>query len=268
MSENISNNNQNQKDKEHSSEREYGNGRFLSSSRFIMIRKLETGSRYKDGNLKWYMVNEQKNMNQELEKKSQSGSESLPCEIITIVSGKGGTGKTFIAACLAYALKQAKRRVCLIDTDFATQGLSLFILGTAAEHGTSRGIKEENSLYHMVKKWGNNFEKLPVPLDADREDDKDHGVSYKIIISNKQFYDRRLSLGIETEAQIAKTLLNESMGEVTDKFRENYRSLIKSLFYQMSTSGKFDYMGAWKGKGSLRWKLFMLISDLGVLGSG
>ena len=58
MSENISNNNQNQKDIEHSSEREYGNGRSLSSpSRFIMIRKLETGSRYKDGNLKLHMVN-------------------------------------------------------------------------------------------------------------------------------------------------------------------------------------------------------------------
>jgi MinD-like ATPase involved in chromosome partitioning or flagellar assembly len=169
-------------------------------------------------------------------------SELSQCEVIAVVSGKGGTGKTFIAACLAYALQNAGKRVCLIDTDFATQGLSLFILGRAAERGSSHGLQEENSLYHMVAKWGPKSRGLPVPMEADRRGKKDHGLSYPIIISNKQFYDKRYSLGVEAEAKIAEGLLKESMSEVTDKFRKNYRSLLKSLFEKMRSSGDYDYI--------------------------
>ena len=50
-------------------------------------------------------------------------------EIIAIASGKGGTGKTLIAASLGYALKRAGHRVLMIDTDTGTDGLSLFLLG-------------------------------------------------------------------------------------------------------------------------------------------
>ena len=180
-------------------------------------------------------------MNNMAEDQRKEG-ELCPCEVIAVVSGKGGTGKTFITACLAYALQNAGKRVCLIDTDFTTQGLSLFILGRAAESGRSRGLQEENSLYHMVAKWGQKSNGLPVPMEADRGGKKDHGLSYTIIISNKQFYDQRYSLGIEAEAKIAKGLLKESMSEVTDKFRENYRSLLKSLFDELSSSGKYDYI--------------------------
>lgn len=164
-----------------------------------------------------------------------------PCEIITMVSGKGGTGKTLFVACLAYALQEAGQRVCLVDTDLATQGLSLFILGPGAERGTSR-LKEENSLFHMVRQWGEDSRQLPVPKEADRGDNEDHGTSYQLIISNKQFYDKRLSLGVTEERKAAETLLNESMGEVSDEFRANYRVVIKSLFEKLSQSGHYDYV--------------------------
>lgn len=89
---------------------------------------------------------------------------------------------------------------------------------------------------------GGKSNELPVPMDADRGGDTDHGISYPIIVSNKQFYDRRYSLGIEAEAQVAKGLLRESMGEVTDEFRKHYRLLIKSLFRELSRSRKYDYI--------------------------
>ncbi len=164
---------------------------------------------------------------------------SSKCETISIASGKGGTGKTFIVTCLAYSLQNAGQRVCLIDTDFATQGLSLFILGRGAERGISKLI-EENSLYHMVQNWNKSSGKLPTPKEADRS--YDHGISYKIILSNKQFYDRSLSLGVKQEAKIARSILNESMGETSNQFRNNYRLLIRSLIQNLAESDNYDYI--------------------------
>lgn len=161
------------------------------------------------------------------------------CEAISIVSGKGGTGKTFIVACTAYALQNSGQRVCLIDTDFATQGLSLFILGRGAERGVST-LVEENSLYHMVQKWNESSGILPMPKKVDRI--RDHGMRYQIILSNKQFYDRRLSLGVKKEAKLAQSILSESMGETSDLFRNNYRFLIRTLINKLVESDSFDYI--------------------------
>jgi MinD-like ATPase involved in chromosome partitioning or flagellar assembly len=172
---------------------------------------------------------------------SNSSISKKNCETISIVSGKGGTGKTFLVACLAYALQKADQRVCLIDTDFSTQGLSLFILGPGAERGVSK-IENANSLYHMVMDWQDEKSPLPIPKQVDRISNEDHDANYQIIISNIQFYDRRLSLGIEEETAEAKKLLGESMGEETDAFRSKYRGLIKSLIRQLTESNEFDYI--------------------------
>ncbi|MDP6667301.1 MAG: P-loop NTPase [Dehalococcoidia bacterium] len=50
-------------------------------------------------------------------------------EIIAVCSGKGGTGKTVIASCLGYALSSTGHSTLYVDTDTATDGLSLFLLG-------------------------------------------------------------------------------------------------------------------------------------------
>ena len=172
--------------------------------------------------------------------KSDSASQMpINCEAISIVSGKGGTGKTFIAVCLAYSLQNAGHRVCLIDTDFATQGLSLFLLGKGAERGVS-SLKETQSLYHMTQAWNRSKGKLPEPKSADRS--YDHGMEYQIILSNKQFYDRRLSMGINEEAEKARAILKESMGETSDEFRKNFRILMRLLVQKLSESGQFDYI--------------------------
>jgi MinD-like ATPase involved in chromosome partitioning or flagellar assembly len=67
---------------------------------------------------------------QDLPDQSMS-TESKPPEIIAIASGKGGTGKTLLAACLGHALARAGHSVLLVDGDTATDGLSLFLLGEA-----------------------------------------------------------------------------------------------------------------------------------------
>src|SRR5258706_15616247 len=56
-------------------------------------------------------------------------------EVIAIASGKGGTGKTLIAACLGYVLTKSGLSTLLIDADPGTDGLSLYLLGP---HGTEQ----------------------------------------------------------------------------------------------------------------------------------
>ena len=51
-------------------------------------------------------------------------------EIIGVVSGKGGVGKTTITACLGAALSHAGHRVLLCDGDFGLRDLDL-VLGVA-----------------------------------------------------------------------------------------------------------------------------------------
>ena len=48
--------------------------------------------------------------------------------IVCFTSAKGGSGKTILAASTAWVLMQAGRRVVVLDTDFSTRGLSLFLL--------------------------------------------------------------------------------------------------------------------------------------------
>ncbi len=178
--------------------------------------------------------------NRDASENRQPNSQSRStCEVITIVSGKGGTGKTLLLASMAYALIRAGQRTCLIDTDLGTQGLSLFTLGKTAARGTSRGLEEQSSLYHLVANSDQSAPTPAIPFRADRGDD--HGISYDIIVSNFKFYDRRLALGGKDRNE-ASELLRESMSESTDKFRESYRKVIAHLLHALSTSQKYDYI--------------------------
>lgn len=48
-------------------------------------------------------------------------------EVIVIASGKGGTGKTTVCACLSVALAKAKKRVLVIDCDSGMRGVDLML---------------------------------------------------------------------------------------------------------------------------------------------
>jgi len=48
-------------------------------------------------------------------------------KIFSFTSGKGGTGKTFLALNIAYALARLQKRVLLIDLDFNLANLHLLL---------------------------------------------------------------------------------------------------------------------------------------------
>lgn len=64
-------------------------------------------------------------------------------EIISVASGKGGTGKTSILTSLGYAFQVSIHRVLFLDTDTATDGLSLFLLGPRGWEAVS-GLDEKD----------------------------------------------------------------------------------------------------------------------------
>src|SRR5262245_29159123 len=70
-------------------------------------------------------------------------------QVFAFVSAKGGTGKTIMAVSTAYYLQRAGKKVALIDTDFSTRGLSLYILGRAV-HGSALNFALENCLADSI----------------------------------------------------------------------------------------------------------------------
>lgn len=114
-------------------------------------------------------------------------------EAITFVSSKGGTGKTIIAASFAYALRMSARSVVIVDTDFATRGMSLFLLANAIDSETV-SLTPENCLADMI--LGGRDPATIEPRTIYRD-----GTTYDVVFTNSDVYeggapeDRVLGLG-------------------------------------------------------------------------
>lgn len=58
---------------------------------------------------------------------SDPGFSRKATRIIAIVSGKGGAGKTSVAACLAWILAEQGRSVCLVDMDLGLSNVDVLL---------------------------------------------------------------------------------------------------------------------------------------------
>lgn len=148
-------------------------------------------------------------------------------EIIAIASGKGGTGKTLIAASLGFALVNSKHRVLMIDADPATDGLSLFLLGPSGM-GQITQFEPENTFRGVLQNFQRtrsiNFD----PHWIHRKGKDDHGVSYQAMISGKGLY------GSEE--------LPAAASPVPDLNHQEFQEAIRMLFDSIRSSGEFDYV--------------------------
>ncbi len=80
---------------------------------------------------------------EEKEKKSKSST------IISICSGKGGTGKTFFAANFANQLSQMKKKILLIDLDLNFSNLNI-LLNETSTNTISNFFEQSNSLEELI----------------------------------------------------------------------------------------------------------------------
>ena len=157
------------------------------------------------------------------------GRPPLSTEIITVASGKGGTGKTSIITALGYALQKSGLRVLLIDADTATDGLSLYLLGNVGLSLSAR-LASANTFSGYLRAFEVNSNLLDwiAPLEVNRGAEADHGLIYHVLISGRSIYGD----GDEELNQPATPQLS----------RDTFREAVKALFVGLRAGGQWDYV--------------------------
>ncbi|MEY4550001.1 MAG: hypothetical protein RL685_6196, partial [Pseudomonadota bacterium] len=160
-------------------------------------------------------------MSDELERE-----ERISPEIIAIASGKGGTGKTLLTACLAHALIRSGHRVLLVDTDTSTDGLSLYLLGEQGREQIA-SFTAENTLRGYLDRFRDDGQASFEVRRLSRSGEGDHGVDYHILISGKALYGE-----LDTEVHAST---------VSELGRESFRAAIQRLIEELHEL-PYDYV--------------------------
>jgi MinD-like ATPase involved in chromosome partitioning or flagellar assembly len=152
--------------------------------------------------------------------------DSIEPEIICIASGKGGTGKTLIGASLGYALVLAGHRVLLVDTDTATHGLSLFLLGPNGKTDIRR-FDKENTWAGLLSAYAEGREATAVARTIRRDvgDQVGHGVKYRVLASDLGIYGD--DLFVEAPSAPSRTV---------------FRSAAAAFISELRTAREYDYV--------------------------
>lgn len=100
----------------------------------------------------------------QLEEKEKRKSTS---KIVSICSGKGGTGKTFFAANFAYQLSRIGKKILLIDLDLNFSNLNI-LLNHATEDVISEFFEQRKSLSEIISGYDKNLDLIYG--DSGRED--------------------------------------------------------------------------------------------------
>lgn len=83
-------------------------------------------------------------------------------KLISVVSGKGGVGKSVLAFNLAERMASMGARVLLVDTDFNCGNVHI-LANSRCEYGISQFIRGELSLKEAVARVSENLDILPAP---------------------------------------------------------------------------------------------------------
>jgi cellulose biosynthesis protein BcsQ len=154
--------------------------------------------------------------------------------VLCIASAKGGTGKTLLSVSIASLLTDIGSRVLLIDTDFSTRGLSLYVLDNLS-NTRSLNIPPENCLADVLIQ-GLPFANV-APLTVSKQ-----GEEYAIIVPNSNFRnggapeDELLRLGAsEGSEPNFESRYFKLLKSITDKYRKTYDFIV------IDTRGGYDY---------------------------
>ena len=93
----------------------------------------------------------------ELNKLAEIGTRSLTSKIISVCSGKGGTGKTFFSANFAYQLSRLNQRILLIDLDLNFSNLNILLNRTSSKT-IADFLEQREALEEIVFEYSPNLD--------------------------------------------------------------------------------------------------------------
>ena len=93
----------------------------------------------------------------ELNKLAETGRRNSNSKIISVCSGKGGTGKTFFSANFAYQLSRLNKKVLLVDFDLNFSNLNILLNQTSAKT-ISNFFEQTETMEEIVFNYSTNLD--------------------------------------------------------------------------------------------------------------
>ncbi len=93
----------------------------------------------------------------ELNKLAELGNKSSESKIISVCSGKGGTGKTFFSANFSYQLSKLNKRVLLVDLDYNFSNLNILMNQTSSST-ISDFFEQSENLENVIYNYSSNLD--------------------------------------------------------------------------------------------------------------
>jgi len=150
--------------------------------------------------------------------------------VFCVVSAKGVSGKTILTASLAALLTDSDKTVLVIDTDFSTRGLSLYLLDTLTQ-GNSLSIQPESGLADSIMQRIDPSRITPLTVQNPRGE-------FHIILPNGDFRKGGIPensfLGGEFSAEFERSYFL-MLGKICERFRHAYDYIL------IDTRGGYDY---------------------------
>jgi MinD-like ATPase involved in chromosome partitioning or flagellar assembly len=163
-------------------------------------------------------------------------------EVLAFASGKGGTGKTSLIAALGYALTYSGHKVLMIDTDRATDGFSLFILGPDGMNQLGDYLPQ-NTFAGILERFQEAKVIDAQPRIVHRLDHSDHGLSYEAIISGRNLYGDIDGSEDEHQSTPAGSALPFPLGYTAQQIdRNTFQEAIRGLFTNLREQHLYDYV--------------------------
>lgn len=129
-----------------------------------------------------------------------------PIRVIAITSGKGGVGKTNIAANLAYHLSQMKKKTLILDADMGLANIDV-ILGLAPKYNLSHVLSGEKALADVILEGPGGMQILPASSGIQEMAELSKGEKLALLDELGEFGGELDFLLIDTAAGIAGNVI-------------------------------------------------------------
>jgi flagellar biosynthesis protein FlhG len=126
--------------------------------------------------------------------------------VLAVTSGKGGVGKTNIAANLAICLAAAKRRVLLLDADLSLGNIDL-VMDVRSKYNISHVISEHKRMEEIIQPGPRGLRIICGASGLDRLADISDGEQHRLIENLCRLQNEADTILIDTAAGISKSVI-------------------------------------------------------------